>query len=82
MTTPIVPTVNLRDLIKEEYKKCLLSPEYFMRKYCYIQHMTRGRMLFSLYKYQSDAISVLENNDRVIVLKARQMGLSTFKLIE
>ncbi len=77
MTTPVVPTVNLRDLIKEEYKKCLISPEYFMRKYCYIQHMTRGRMLFSLYKYQSDAINTLENNDRVIVLKARQLGFST-----
>ena len=41
----------LRDKIKEEFKKCATSAEYFLSKYSYIQHPIRGRVLFDLYKY-------------------------------
>lgn len=84
MTTPaivpdsaIVQKVNLRDLIKAEYQKCALSPEYFMKKYCYIQHPTRARMLFDLYPYQVEALDTFRDQDYTIVLKGRQIGLST-----
>lgn len=70
-------SVDIRELIKLEYKKCAVNPAYFMKKYCYIQHMIRGRMLFDLYPYQENALDPLQKDENVIVLKARQIGFST-----
>ena len=67
----------LRDKIKEEFKKCATSAEYFLSKYSYIQHPIRGRVLFDLYKYQKNALIDFESNDYNIVLKGRQIGIST-----
>jgi hypothetical protein len=67
----------LRDKIKEEFKKCATSAEYFLSKYSYIQHPIRGRVLFDLYKYQKNALVDFESNDYNIVLKGRQIGIST-----
>lgn len=78
MTAPANPkSVDIRSLIKEEYKKCAVDPAYFMKRYCYIQHPKRGRLLFDLYQYQTDSLAVLKDNDQVIVLKARQLGFTT-----
>ena len=68
---------QLRERIKEEYKKCAIQPDYFLSKYSYIQHPIRGRVLFDLYKYQKNALYDFENNDYNIVLKGRQIGIST-----
>lgn len=68
---------NLRDVIKEEYKKCLLDPMYFMKKYVKIQHQTRGIIPFELYPFQEKTLQEFINHDRNIVLKSRQMGIST-----
>jgi hypothetical protein len=68
---------QLRDRIKEEYKKCAVSPDYFLTKYSYIQHPVRGRMLFDLYDYQKQALTDFEEQDYNIVLKGRQIGIST-----
>jgi hypothetical protein len=68
---------NLREIIKQEYKKCIVSPEYFLKKYCYIQHPIKGKLLFNLYDYQCNSISDFEKNDYNIVLKGRQIGIST-----
>ena len=70
-------TQQLRDRIKEEYKKCALDPSYFLTKYSYIQHPVRGRVLFDLYHYQKNALIDFRNNDYNIVLKGRQIGIST-----
>lgn len=81
MTTALRPSrpkaIDIRELVKEEYKKCAADPVYFMRKYCYIQHRTRGRMLFDLYPFQEQAVRELLTFDRNIILKARQIGIST-----
>jgi hypothetical protein len=69
--------VNIRDLIKKEYVKCAADPAYFMRKYCYIQHPTKGRLLFGLYDYQEDVLKEMEINQYNIILKGRQIGIST-----
>ena len=69
--------VDYREIIKSEYKRCSIDPQYFMRKYCYIQHVVRGRMLFDLYPYQSSAIDRLLTGKDIIVLKARQLGFTT-----
>ena len=71
------PAVNLRDIIKKEYKKCAKDPAYFMRKYCIIQHPIKGKIYFNLYDYQENTIREFENRDYTIVNKARQIGLST-----
>lgn len=68
---------ELKELIKREYAKCAASPEYFLSRYCYIQHPVRGRMLFDLYPYQNNAIKEFKTNQYNIVLKARQLGFST-----
>lgn len=69
--------VDLRKLVQEQYKECARNPAYFMKKYCYIQHPVRGRFLFDLYPYQEKAAGEIKDNNRIIVLKARQLGLST-----
>lgn len=68
---------DLKQLIKEEYKKCAASPAYFIKKYCYIQHPQRGKILFGLYKFQEEALFNLSENDFNIILKSRQLGIST-----
>ena len=40
-------TKALKHIIKDEYLKCVKDPVYFMKKYCQIQHPTRGRKTFS-----------------------------------
>lgn len=68
---------ELRKRIREEYRKCAKSPEYFLCRYSYIQHPIRGRVLFDLFKYQKDTLGELEEYDYNIILKARQIGIST-----
>jgi len=68
---------NIKDIIKAEFKKCAASPEYFLKKYSFIQHPIRGRVLFDLYTYQLNAMQDFEENRYNIVLKGRQLGFST-----
>lgn len=68
---------NLKDLIREEYIKCAKSATYFMKKYCMIQHPTKGKIPFHLYPYQEDTLVDFQENDRVVILKSRQLGIST-----
>ena len=44
---------SLKELIREEYIKCAKDPVYFFKKYCYIQHPHRGKILFNLLKIYS-----------------------------
>jgi hypothetical protein len=68
---------TLKELIKEEYVKCATNPAYFINKYCMIQHPTRGKIPFHLYPYQEDTLQDFLKYDRSIVLKSRQLGIST-----
>jgi len=43
------PKKTLKEIIAEEYRKCAADPVYFMKKYCVIQHLTRGKIPFHLY---------------------------------
>ena len=69
--------MSLKDIIKQEYKKCIVSAKYFLTKYSYIQHPVRGRVLFDLYDYQQNTLIDFEDKDYNIILKGRQVGLST-----
>ena len=68
---------NLKKAITDEYIKCALDPIYFMRNYCYIQHPVKGKMKFDLYPFQEKTLEALKDNDYNIILKARQLGIST-----
>lgn len=68
---------SLKDIIKDEYVKCARSASYFMKKYCVIQHPTKGKIPFHLYPYQEDALQDFQEHDRTIILKSRQLGIST-----
>jgi len=50
---------------------------YFVRTYWYIRHPKRGRIKFDPYDGQIVALRSFVDNDRVICLKARQIGWST-----
>lgn len=69
--------VDYKQLIQKEYVKCATDPVYFFRKYMYISHPTKGRVKFDLYRFQELAFKELTDNDYNIILKARQMGIST-----
>lgn len=68
---------SLRDIIKAEYKKCFENPIYFMKKYVKIQHPKRGTIPFELYPFQEKALEDLIGNDYSIILKSRQLGITT-----
>lgn len=68
---------QLKDQIIKEYVKCAQDPEYFMKNYVYIQHQALGRILFDLYEFQERALDEISNNRFTVILKARQMGIST-----
>ena len=50
---------NIKQIIKQEYIKCAKDPVYFMKKYCMIQHPTRGRIQFNLYPFQEGVLNLL-----------------------
>ena len=68
---------NIKQIIKEEYLKCAKDPVYFFRKYCYIQHPSRGKILFNLYDFQEDLMDAVSENRFNVILKSRQLGIST-----
>ena len=69
--------VILKDVIKKEYVKCAKDPIYFLKKYCVVQHPIRGKVPFHLWPFQEESLKTFENNRFNVILKARQLGLST-----
>ena len=73
-----MPTkTQIQETIRKEYVKCAMDPVYFMREYCYVQHPVRGKIKFDLYPFQEKTLSDVANHDYNIILKARQLGIST-----
>ncbi len=68
---------NLKTAIKREYSKCVSDPVHFMRKYCTIQHPKQGKIKFDLYDFQENMLSEFKDNRYNIILKSRQLGIST-----
>ncbi len=68
---------DIKKIIRTEYIKCAKDPVYFMKKYCLIQHPTKGKIPFKLFQYQEELTHDIQENDRVVILKSRQLGIST-----
>ena len=58
----------------EEFKRCMVDPVYFIKKYVYVLHPKRGQIKFDLYDYQEDLVGAYQENRFNIVLSARQTG--------
>ena len=68
---------QIKEVIKKEYVKCAQDPAYFMKKYCMIQHPIQGKIPFELYDFQDKVVSEFQEHRMNVILKARQLGIST-----
>lgn len=66
-----------KEKMKEEILRCGRDPIYFIRHYVKISHAERGLIPFALYPYQEDLLKDFRLNRFSIILKARQLGIST-----
>jgi len=64
-----------RSKLKKEIIKCGRDPEYFINNYVKITN--NGLVLFNTYDFQDDLLKDFQANRHNVILKARQMGIST-----
>ena len=69
--------VPIKEVIKKEYVKCAQDPVYFLKKYCYIQHPMKGKIPFHTWDFQEKTLRDFHEHRYNVILKARQLGLST-----
>jgi len=60
-----------------EILKCGKDPVYFVNNYARISHPLKGLVPFKTYDYQSDLLNDFDDHRFTIILKARQLGIST-----
>ena len=68
---------NVKAHHAKEILRCGKDPVYFFNKYVKIQHPTKGSIPFKTFDFQDDCVEDFIKNRFSIVLKARQLGLST-----
>ena len=68
---------KIQDAIKQEYVKCFNDYVYAIKKYFYVEHPTKGKILFGLFPFQETTLLDLIKHRFVIIGKSRQMGIST-----
>jgi len=68
---------EIRKRVQIEQARCAEDPIYFMKNHAYIQHPVRGTIKFDLYAFQDDVLRDLRTGDNTIILKSRQLGIST-----
>lgn len=61
----------------QEIIKCGKDPNYFFKNYLKIQHPVRGLIPFDTFPFQDDCVDQFNEHRFNIVLKSRQLGLST-----
>ena len=61
----------------KEIVKCGKDPVYFINNYAKITHPQKGLISFKLYDFQKDAIENFNDYRFNVILKARQLGIST-----
>tara|TARA_R110002020_G_scaffold145490_3_gene318892 strand:+ start:889 stop:2469 length:1581 start_codon:yes stop_codon:yes gene_type:complete len=68
---------SIKEVIQQQYTMCAKDPIFFMRQYCYIQHPKQGKIKFNLYPFQENSLTELRDNRYSVILKSRQLGIST-----
>lgn len=63
--------------VMDEWDRCADDHNYFINQYCYIyDSLTRDWINFDLWPMQAQMIDIVHNNQRVLALKARQVGFT------
>ena len=63
--------------VMTEILKSGKDPAYFINKYAKISEPMKGLIPFNLYPFQEDALEMFSENRFSVILKARQLGIST-----
>jgi uridine kinase len=63
--------------IKRDIVKSGKDPNYFINNYAKISHPMKGLIPFNTYDYQEDLIRDFNDHRFNVILKARQLGIST-----
>ena len=72
MSAPLTKKEIMREIVKSGK-----DPNYFITNYAKITHPLKGLIPFKTYSFQKEALKNFEDHRFNIVLKARQLGLST-----
>lgn len=62
----------------EEYSACVQDPWHFITNYVHISVPGVGDVNFEAWPHLEDLCNITMNNDRIIILKARQIGVTWF----
>ena len=71
----MAPTQKQRQI--KEIIKCGKNPIHFFNKHVKIQHPIKGAIPFNTYKFQDACVKDFNEHRFNIILKSRQLGLST-----
>ena len=71
-------------VIEAEFRRCQRDKTYAYSHYFYVPVATevRGRRLFQLWDFQHEIQTSYDSNDRVVVLKTRQIGATTLAMAD
>lgn len=61
----------------KEWMKCKKNPIHFIQHHVKISHPQKGLLPFRLYDFQKDLVRDFEIKNNIVILKARQLGIST-----
>lgn len=76
LKSPNQPTTYTAEQL-QEFVNCAKDPIYFMERFLYIQHPTRGKILYEAYEFQKEMIKTYWNNRNTIAMIPRQSGKTT-----
>lgn len=66
-----------KEEITREILRCGKDPAYFLDNYAKIVHQSKGLIPFRTYKFQKDLLNDFHDHRYNVILKSRQMGIST-----
>ena len=69
-------SLSKKEIVKEIVKSGK-DPQYFINNYCRISHPMHVLIPFKTYPYQDDLINDFNDFRFTVILKARQLGIST-----
>jgi hypothetical protein len=74
---PSAPEQQPLERLKQEWLKCHTSASYFVSTYIHIYNATERRwLIFALWPRQVDTLEALVDASKLVILKARQLGIS------
>lgn len=63
--------------VEIEKQKCAENFSYFAGNFLHVQHPVKGAIRFVPYDFQNYCMAMIQRDQKVVIAKARQMGVST-----